>query len=366
MIRYLFHGPHAYTLNSFLAGFKWEIAAHFETIDYRRFLRRSRLPVSSYIFSDLERLSNDELEQAARAWQALEGAGGNIRLLNHPLRIMRRYELLRVLYEAGINRFNVYRLTECRRPERFPVFIRVANDHRKAETPLLYTQKELDDAIEGLLSAGKGRAGRIITEYCHPEIDGRGYYRKYGAYIIAGEIIPSGIIFGDSWVVQMPNMPYDAYMLKERERYLRDDAHIDQLQRVASLAHIDYGRIDFALVKDRVQVFEINTNPSVPAIDPADPPEFNRQKREVGEKIMSALLAVDSPEPAGTAVALQPDVTPWYWRYRNLPYEAAYTATRLPFLRRYAPLLFWHLKRRIKKTYQKHQKSLLQKKLINP
>ena len=51
------------------------------------------------------------------------------RVLNHPTTSMRRYELLRTLFERGDSSFNVYRLTECRQPQRWPVFIREENEH---------------------------------------------------------------------------------------------------------------------------------------------------------------------------------------------------------------------------------------------
>ncbi len=366
MIRYLFSGAHAYTLNTLLAGFGRETASRFELIAYPRLLRRSRLPVGTYIFSDIERLCGEELERAGRAWQALAASGGGTRLLNHPLETMRRYELLRTLYEAGINRFNVYRLTECRRPERFPVFIRVENDHRRSETPLLHTQGELDDAVGRMLSRGRSREGRIVTEYCHTAPDGRGYYRKYGAFVVAGEIIPAHVIFGDSWVVQMTKVPFDSHLIREIERFLGDDSHLDQLRRVASLARVDYGRIDYALVDGRVQVFEVNTNPSFPRIDPSDPPGRIRLNRRVNERIMKALLAVDSPEPKGRTVAFRVEAETLLWRWRYLPYEAAHVLTRPPVLRRFEPALFWHLKRLAKKTYLRHHDGLVRKRLINP
>ena len=105
MIYYLFQGPHAYTFNCFLAEFDRETASRFELIGYGRLLRRPRLPLGTYIFADIERLSREELEGAGRAWEALAASGRGIRLLNHPLKAMRRYELLRTLYEAGINDF---------------------------------------------------------------------------------------------------------------------------------------------------------------------------------------------------------------------------------------------------------------------
>jgi hypothetical protein len=65
-----------------------------------RYLRAPRkAKPGTYIFADLELLSPDELQKAVVIWQALARAGPGIRLLNHPARSMRRYELLRTLHE---------------------------------------------------------------------------------------------------------------------------------------------------------------------------------------------------------------------------------------------------------------------------
>ena len=82
----------------------------------------------TWIFSDLDRLAPREAERAARLWAALEGAGQ--RVINHPTRTLGRYELLRALHEAGVNDFDVWRVSESRPPPCFPVFLRMESDHR--------------------------------------------------------------------------------------------------------------------------------------------------------------------------------------------------------------------------------------------
>src|SRR4249920_50075 len=56
----------------------------------------------TYIFADLETLSPAQMRVATDLAGELAHAGDRIQLLNHPARVLRRYELLRVLYDSGI------------------------------------------------------------------------------------------------------------------------------------------------------------------------------------------------------------------------------------------------------------------------
>src|SRR5262249_50787220 len=103
---------------------------------------RCDLSSGTYVFADLERLSPDTLLRAAALWDSLADSHRDVRLLNHPIRSMRRYELLRNLHEQGINTFDVYRVTEGRAPRQYPVFLRIENDHSGPISPLLKSPSE--------------------------------------------------------------------------------------------------------------------------------------------------------------------------------------------------------------------------------
>jgi hypothetical protein len=49
-------------------------------------------------------------------------------------------------------------------------------------------------------------------------------------------------------------------MVAEEWAYLHDNPHERELRQVCELARIDYGRIDYAVVDGRIQVWEINSN----------------------------------------------------------------------------------------------------------
>lgn len=348
MIYYLAHHHHCYTFNSFLAGWPLETASRFEVISYRRLFHRSRLPAGTYIFTDIDRLAPDEQEKAARAWNALGRSGGNIRLLNHPLRAMRRYELLRTLQDAGINDFNIYRLTGRCRPERFPVFIRGENDHAGPETPLLKDQAELDAAVEGLLKAGKTREGRVAIEFCAvPSNDG--LYRKYAAFVLMGEILPRHVMFSTDWVGKRASCETSEALYREEQWYVENNPHAAQLNRIPQLARIDYGRIDYGVVDGRVQAYEINTNPTIGRIDVLISPYRKAQTEKFHKQFIRQLLAIDlEPSPAAT-IPVRFDPHPFYWRHRHLPYDLASVVSRIPFLKRYGPHIYWYLTKIAKK-----------------
>jgi hypothetical protein len=175
---------------------------------------------------------------------------------------MCRYELLRTLHETGVNRFDVYRLTEARKPARFPVFLRRENDHAGPETGLIETQAELDAVVEALARDGKSRGSRLVTEFC-AERNGDGLYRKYGAFYIDGVVLPRHAMLSREWMVKADTRILSDAQWAEERRYLDTNPHVDWIRRVFEIARIDYGRIDYGIVGGVPQAYEINTNPTI-------------------------------------------------------------------------------------------------------
>jgi hypothetical protein len=261
---------------------------------YERLLTSRRLRPATYIFSDLERLEPDEAEHAAGLWQRLADRGG-CRLLNHPTRTMRRYEILRTLYERGSNRFNVYRATESRLPERFPVFLRRENDHDGSRTPLLDSPAELRAALDALDRDGVSREDALITEFCDTR-DARGLYRKYAAFRVGDHIIPRHLFFRNEWMVKGPNH-FDDACLEEERAYLAGDAHDAALREIFDAARIEYGRADYGVVDGQLQIWEINTNPMTASMRHAGPASRARIQADFGARFRAALEAIDVRAP---------------------------------------------------------------------
>jgi len=271
-IVYLVTAEHAYTMGKFLDswGRAWRdrirVVSYAEALATPRSGLRARLPGArrlperaTWIFSDVERMTPAAATSAAALWERLAAAGA--RLLNHPTRSMRRYELLRTLHARGRNRFGVYRADEVRRPERYPVFLRDAHEHTGSRTPLLADEAALDAALADLLSSGASRADTLVVEFCDTA-DAAGCYRKYSAFVVDGRVLPRHLFFAHEWQVKTATS-YAPGHLEEERRYLAANPHEATLREIFALARIDWGRIDYALLGDAVQVWEINSNPMI-------------------------------------------------------------------------------------------------------
>jgi hypothetical protein len=79
-------------------------------VTYDDLLAAPALPRATYCFADLELLALEERAEATELWDRLAAQGS--RLLNHPTRTLRRYDLLRTLHDSGRNRFTVHRPTD--------------------------------------------------------------------------------------------------------------------------------------------------------------------------------------------------------------------------------------------------------------
>jgi len=291
---------HQYTVRGYLrhAG-RQAPAVRIES--YERLLKARSVSVGTYVFADLERLTPTQLEKASIVWSQLELAGA--RLLNHPTRAMRRYELLRTLAEHGSNMFDAYRLTEARRPKRFPVFLRDENRHFDILSPLLATAEALDAAIAGLSAQGHYRDGVLMTEF-RDTADEHGIYRKYSAFRICDAIVPAHVYFSRQWMFRRPDtMPLTPALLAEERNYVEADPHERQLRDIFELARIDYGRIDYGVDPEGgIQVWEINTNPTL--IETVRVPGREATVALMDSRIASALGAVDSPDPTRKTIRI--------------------------------------------------------------
>lgn len=245
-------------------------------------------PIGHYIFTDFDRLSRYELDCAAAFALALESAAPEARILNHPLAALERYPLLVKLFEAGINDFTATRLEAGERPSRYPVFIRAEDGYGGPETDIINNDAEFEAALADLKTRGLPRKGRIAIGYA-AERDADGYFRKYAAFNVGGTIVPSHLMRGQTWVVKSHvkesdwiERRDDTYRLTPRAvdselAFVRDNPHGEILAKAFEVAKIDFGRADYSVIGGRVQIYEINTNPSLPGAAKHDAREERRE-----------------------------------------------------------------------------------------
>jgi hypothetical protein len=198
---------------------------------------------------------------ARLAWRQMSARPKDFVLLNDPSRVLRRYEMLKALHAAGINRFSAHRMNNGSLPKAFPLFLRRESDHDGAQSPLLHSPEEMDAAVKEMTARGVARSDILAVEYCDTA-DATGTYRKYSAFRIGERIIARHVFHSAKWMLKKADLVDDEKAREELE-YLQANPHEPQLRQIFELAHIEYGRIDYAMLDGRVQVWEINTNPTI-------------------------------------------------------------------------------------------------------
>ena len=261
-------------------------------------------PVGHYIFTDFDRLSRYEIECAASFVAALAKAVPEAGILNHPLRALERFPLLVTLRQAGINGFTATRVECGERPPTYPVFIRAEDGYGGPETDILADDEAFNAALAGLGQRGLPLRGRIAVGYA-AERGADGLFRKYGAFNIGGRILPHHIQRNRSWVVKKDiadhewttqRDPADRVTdsaIAEEIAFVRDNPHEQVLAQAFSIAGIEFGRADYGLVNGQVQIYEINTNPSLPAEAKTD--KRNAVRSITRPRMVEAFRALDTP-----------------------------------------------------------------------
>lgn len=291
MICLLVTKAHRYTLDDFFESWARSLHRRCAIVTYDSLPHRAALSAASFVFTDLERLTDRELEHAAALAERIEQAGG--RILNRPDRVLRRFNLLRKLHADGDNPFDVFRLPLEQASPRFPVFIREENEHTGSLTPLLHNRAELDAAFADVSRSHRGKP-LLAVEY-HDSRAADGMFRKYSAMRVGDAILPRHVLFSEDWVDKKPDVINDATVAEE-DAFLTASPHQHLLPRPFVVAGIDFGRIDYAMDGQRVVTWEINTNPVIVPV-----PEKCNARRIAGalksaKQIAAAISALDGKD----------------------------------------------------------------------
>jgi hypothetical protein len=298
MIYFVCTRKHDYTIRQFRDGPGSAIHDRIGVLHYSALLREKTAPYGTYIVSDYERLAKPIQRPVERMFDRIAAAGAPV--LNHPVHSMRRPALLERLADEGINDFRAYRLRDRPKPKRFPVFIRWANDHDVVDPDLIPDQVQLDAAIGRELAAARETPQpdeKLVVEF----IDTRcadGLHRKYATFRIGERFIPRQIHSSENWVVKRPDVD-SAELAEEERRFLESDETVPLLHRVFDIASIAYGRIDFCFVDGRIQIFEINSNPTILGPKSLAMAHRGENYRRVGERLCDAFAAIDSFDGGG-------------------------------------------------------------------
>jgi hypothetical protein len=269
--------PRDSTVQMFMRALRPDVQC-IECTTYEQLFRDLRIPMGHIVFSDLDMLTHYEREVVIAAADALTTADTGVHILNDPRDILERYPLLRMLERERVNKYSVTRLDGGDRPSRYPVFIRCEDNHVGVDTDLLHNDEEFDSALEELREQGKVLKRRVAIEFCaQPSCEGR--YQKFGVMNVGGTLIPQHILQSEHWLVKRRSQGKTQDDIEEELAFIKENPHRESIDRIFKLACIDYGRIDYAIVDGKVQVYEINTNPNFPSLTPR-PGDDNSAKVE--------------------------------------------------------------------------------------
>lgn len=294
MIRFILTRGHDYTLQPVK---KSRHAPAVGLLNYDAFIRARWLRRATYVFTDLDRLDSWSLELAADLYLQLKNAG--LTTWNNPAKVKTRYALLRALHAAGLNDFNVHRADEAGNVTRFPVFLRKIYGHREPVSGLLQSREELLNKIETAVAGGTPLENLLVTEFVGEPVR-PGLYRKLSAFRIGQAIVPHISVHDNSWLVKYGKTGIAGEELyREELTLLQTNPFADHLKKVFDLAQIEYGRVDFGFYQDRLQVYEINTNPALEAPLTHPSPVRLQSLKLVWKNYLQALHAIDSPAIGG-------------------------------------------------------------------
>ena len=301
-------------INTYLAGHGRPLAGAVIPMDYEELAGRSQIAAGGAIFAAVDQLSPAECTLAQAVCERLTDTGHKV--LNQPVRVRNRYDLLQLLHAEKVNRFKAVRATAPYDELRYPVFIREEHQHTGAKSPLLADAFAVERALAMLALRGRPRHRLLIVEFC--DTRGRdGLYRKYSAFRVSGRILPRHVHVSAQWVSKSPTSLTNDETVREEARYFETNPHEAWLRQIFELANIEYGRIDYGLANGELQVWEINTNPTLgrnPRRAPRPGSEAFRPltepfRAEFHRVFQDAILALDSPaSPVDLPIVVSTDV----------------------------------------------------------
>jgi hypothetical protein len=273
VIHFVVTAAQDHSIRNYLASRGKSLADRIEVIHWEELPDRRRFEPGTYILSALEYLSAPMSSLLTAIHAQLSEVEG-FRFLNHPTRTLGRFGLLRELARVGCNPFRA--------------------------------------AIGRALLTGRRIQDLLVVEFCDTS-DERGYYRKYGAFIVGDSIIPRRLDYGRGWMLKREGSEFSRAMAVEELEYVRANPHAGRLREIVDLAGVGYGCIDYAVKEERLVVWEINVTPTMGRALGVRVPrtaEYKRIHQETGEvyhpRMRAAFEALDM-RTAGQPVTVDVD-----------------------------------------------------------
>lgn len=270
---------------------------------YSQLLDRGSAPPGVYIFTDRDRMTMPQRRIAGAIRRRLLSAGPAFRVLGDPERQLGRGELLATLTKDGINDYRVHMLANIDpRQIRYPVFVRIEDDHMGPRSELLDSWPEVVKAAAGLVLTGYREDQILVIEYIDTQGEG-GFYRKYGSFRIGGKIVCQHILHSTAWLGKRESTVRTPDLIAISDGFYHENPHQELLMPIFERARIDYGRMDYSFAGDRIQVWEINDNPMFVGRNPHRVSKINK-----GQGFMDAFNLLDADLPGGEPVDVSLDL----------------------------------------------------------
>lgn len=261
MIYFLVTAADDFCIRDYLDVHGAALREDFRILHYEDLVHQKAFARGTYVLSALDQLGQADTELLSEIYRQLKDAQ-DIRFLNNPLTTLQRFDLLTELNRRGLNNFRAVRAGGDHNNLRFPVFLRNERVHGGAISPLLNSEREIQQAIGRALVQGNKLREVLVVEFCDTANEA-GYYRKYAAFIVGKKIIPRSLNYGRQWMLKHSQTEFTMPMVLEELEYVSQNPHQQELLKIFELAHVEYGRIDYSIKDGRVQTWEINLNPTI-------------------------------------------------------------------------------------------------------
>lgn len=265
MIYFIVKKEHSYTFDEL----PHSVSEFTKVLFYENLAELNGQPIGPVIFTDHDRLTKPAHSHVVNLCNLMEGSYSTVPILNHPNKVLLRFDLLKKLQKEKINSFNVFRTSDNWEQINFPVFVRAEHVHTyKNGLRLAADWDQLREIIARHVQSGFEAQQLIITEYCDIS-DAEGVFNKYAAFYLNGIVLPRHIFFAREWYVSVKSvsesLDINVKRFKTQADYVENNPHAEWIKRIFELAGTDYGRIDYG-VKDGIpQAWEINLNPHLSA-----------------------------------------------------------------------------------------------------
>ena len=269
-------------------------------VAYEDVFSSSRLPAGTWVFTAVNQLTPAGVRLADAVWRALSDSGQLV--LNRPQKLPTRHELLQIMHREGINTFRSFLSHEIDRDLKFPVFVRLLGEHSGNLSPLLNSKRELDSFLRWQRLSGYRYEDLLVVEFCDTA-DANGEYRKYSVQVVRDGVAARFLHVDTQWMVKHHGSTYRSEWADEERDYLQRNPYVDEITSIFGSARIEYGRLDYGLLNGEIQVWEINTNPTIGGPPPGSnverTPQWIRELQEPGKRIhfrrfQSMLEAIDT------------------------------------------------------------------------